>query len=115
MMSPRTGTVTFLAGESSNSLTVKVFGDAIEEPDEAFHVTLTGATSGPAVLGTAMADGTITNDDVTATVSISNAQVVEGNTGTKNIVFTVTLLPAGDRHGQAELRDVGWHGAQWGG
>jgi Calx-beta domain len=71
---------------------VKVNGDPAEEPDEIFHVALTGVTSGPGVLdATPSVDATIVNDDVTAHASVSDAQVTEGNAGTKSIVFTVTL------------------------
>jgi alpha-tubulin suppressor-like RCC1 family protein len=84
------GTLTFLAGESSKTISVRVTGDPIEEADETFHVGLTGVTA-PGALGTASVDGVILNDDVTAVASISDAQVVEGNTGARNIVFTVTL------------------------
>ena len=74
-------------------MSVKVYGDPLEEPDETFHATLTGVTVGPGALdAVASADGRILNDDVTAHASISDAQVQEGNT-TKTIVFTVTLSP----------------------
>jgi hypothetical protein len=98
-----TGTVTFLAGESTRTITIKVYGDPNDEPDETFHVTLTGITSGPGELGVSSADGLIVNDDVTAVASISNATVPEGNTGTKNIVFTRDAVTARDRCGQARL------------
>ena len=90
-----TGTLTFAAGETSKTINVAVTGDATVEPDETFTVTLS-APSG-AKLGTATATGTITNDDavvVAPTVSIANASKAEGNSGTSNLEFTVTLSKA---------------------
>ena len=89
------GTITFAAGETSKTVNVAVAGDATVEPDETFTVTLS-APSG-ATLGTATATGTITNDDVAVvppTVSIGNASKSEGNSGTSNLAFTVTLSKA---------------------
>ena len=87
-----TGTVTFAAGETSKTINIAVAGDATVEQDETFTVTLS-APSG-ATLGTATATGTITNDDVAVVapkVSIGNASKSEGNSGTSNLAFTVTL------------------------
>ncbi len=43
-------------------MTVPVIGDILFEPNETFTVTLSSPTN--AVLGTSVATGTITNDDV---------------------------------------------------
>ena len=48
-------------------------------------------------LGTATATGTITNDDVAPalpSVSIANTSVAEGDSGTSNMAFTVSLSKA---------------------
>ena len=71
-----------------------MIGDLFEEPDETFTVNL----SNP-VLGLLGADvqgvGTIVNDDPTPpTISISDASVTEGHSGTANAVFTVSLSAA---------------------
>jgi beta-glucanase (GH16 family) len=58
------GTLTFAAGETSKTITVNVAGDTAVEVNEAFTVTLSGASSGT-TLGAATATGTITNDDGT--------------------------------------------------
>ncbi len=89
------GTITFAAGETSKTLNVAVIGDATVESDETFAVTLS-APSG-AKIGTASATGTITNDDAVQalpTVSIAGASKAEGNSGTSNLGFTVTLSKA---------------------
>ena len=56
------GTVSFLAGETSQVLTIDVTGDTDFEGDEDFTVTLSNPSSGSAIT-TPSADGTIQNDD----------------------------------------------------
>ncbi len=91
------GTVTFAPGVLSQQVTVAVTGDTAVESDETLTVTLSGPTN--ATLATAAATGTIVNNDTAVvvtppTVSIANAAVAEGNSGTANLVFTVTLSKA---------------------
>jgi chitinase len=57
----RTATVTIPAGSTSAIFAVPVRGDAVDEPNETFTVTLTSPTG--ATLGDANAVGTITDDD----------------------------------------------------
>jgi chitinase len=80
---------------TSQTVNVAVTGDTTVEPNETFTVKLTSPSG--ATLGTATATGTITNDDVssiTPTVSIANASVAEGNSGSKSMPFTVSLSSA---------------------
>ena len=53
---------TFAPGQTLKQVTVQVIGDILDEPNETFTVTLSAATN--AVLGTSVATGTITDDDV---------------------------------------------------
>ena len=55
------GTLTFAAGDTSQSITVSVSGDELDEEDETVVIRLSNA--GNATLGTATATGTITDDD----------------------------------------------------
>ena len=55
------GSVTFVAGETSRSIDVIILGDNIAESDETFTVTLSNPTL--ATLGDAVAVGTIRDDD----------------------------------------------------
>jgi hypothetical protein len=59
------GVASFGVGETSKSISVLVSGDTGVEPDEGFAVTLTSPSTG-AVIATAAASGTITNDDASA-------------------------------------------------
>lgn len=99
-------TVTFAAGETSKTVTVKVNGDTTVEPDETFTVLITPLVPPPPggakirpnlVVSDNEGTGTIVNDDqvvVLPTIRINNGAVTEGNAGTKNATFTVTLSAA---------------------
>ncbi|MCZ2340934.1 MAG: hypothetical protein LC104_03960 [Bacteroidales bacterium] len=83
-----TGTLTFAPGETSKTISVLVNGDLIDEGDETFTVTLSGITN--ATAGTITGTGTIKDND-TATISVSDVSVLEGNAGTTAMTFNVTL------------------------
>jgi serine protease len=76
------------AGQLSKTFSVTLNGDQVVEPNETFTVNLTNVTG--ANLVDVQAVGTINNDDG-PTLSISDAGFQEGNTGTKQLVFTITL------------------------
>src|SRR5262245_41640114 len=83
------GTLVFNPGEPpSKVVNVLVSGDTLFEPDETFTLTVTPQGGAPAT-GT----GTIINDDL-PTVSIANASVTEGNSGTTPMTFVVSLSGA---------------------
>lgn len=84
-----TGTLTFAPGETSKTISVPIVGDAVHEPTETFTVKLTGA---PTTDDTAT--GTITDNDPAPVLTIGNATVTEGNSGTRTATFTVTLTGA---------------------
>ncbi|HKQ66927.1 MAG TPA: Calx-beta domain-containing protein, partial [Methylomirabilota bacterium] len=88
------GTLTFAPGTTSRQITVPVLGDTLVEPTEAFSVNLSAPTN--ATLADGQGLGTITNDDAAATptLTIGDATVAEGNAGTTNLLFTVTLSAA---------------------
>jgi len=69
-----------------------VKGDTSVEVDETFLVNLSNLVAGgrSVTLADNQAMGTITNDD-SVSLSISDVTVIEGNSGTTNATFTVTL------------------------
>ena len=71
-------------------MTVK--GDVLDEPNETFFVNLSSPTN--ATMADAQGLGTITDNDATPTLSINDRTVTEGNTGSTNVTFTVTLSAA---------------------
>ena len=83
------GSVTFAPGETSKSISITVLGDGLVEADESFELVL-GAPSG-ATIADGIGLGTILNDDVLPSLSIGHAQALEGNAGTRQMVFTITL------------------------
>jgi uncharacterized protein YhjY with autotransporter beta-barrel domain len=83
---------TIPAGSSTYTFTVQVNGDLLNEPTETFFVNVTGVINAVVVDGQGV--GTITNDDPLPSMSIDDVSVVEGNAGTVNAVFTVTLSAA---------------------
>jgi len=82
------GTVNFIAGESSKTITINVAGDTTLETDEAFTVTLSGAVG--ATIGTAAASATIQNDDATLSIAADQASKAEGNSSPNAFNFSIT-------------------------
>ena len=87
-----TGTITIPAGQTTQTFTVPVNGDLLVETDEYFWANLTSATN--AVIANAWGYATILDDDTPPTISISDAWVAEGNSGTRLMSFTVSLSNA---------------------
>lgn len=83
---------TIPAGSSTYTFTVQVNGDTFNEPSETFFVNVTNVVNAVVVDGQGV--GTITNDDPVPSLSIDDVSVVEGNAGTTNAVFTVSLSAA---------------------
>jgi hypothetical protein len=84
--------LTFNPGETSKNITVVVNGDTVSEPNETFFVNLSNAAN--ATISDNQGLGTINNDDSVPGLSINDVAVAEGNSGTVNAVFTVTLSAA---------------------
>jgi chitinase len=87
-----TGSLSFAVGETSKTITVALRGDTVDEIDESFEIALSGLTG--ASFARSSARGTILNDDVPPVITLSNAEILEGATGTRDIVFTLTLNKA---------------------
>jgi hypothetical protein len=87
----KTGTLTFAPGQSTTrTINVSVKGDVRDEGTERFFVNL---SSGQGVtIGDGQGIVTILDNDPTPSVSIGDGSAVtEGNSGTKNMTFPVTL------------------------
>ena len=83
------GTLTFAANETSQTVSVATTDDSVDEDDETFTLTLSSPTN--ATLGDAAATGTINdNDESLPSVSVSGASASEGEA----VAFTVSLSPA---------------------
>jgi serine protease len=79
------------AGSLTKTFTVTINGDTTIEANETFTVTVSN------VIGASVSDGqaigTITNEDCIC-LSIANVTIAEGNSGSKQAVFTVILSRA---------------------
>ncbi len=99
------GTLTFAAGETSKTIAVSVTDDALDEPDETVVITLSGASSGTSIAA-ASGTGTITDNDIPG-FSIDSPSVAEGDSGTVNLTFTVSLNPASHQPATVNYADAG--------
>jgi hypothetical protein len=105
------GNVVFQPGQTTQTIPVTVFGDTNPEADEFFFVNLANPSN--ATLADSQGRVTVVNDDGplptgspspsgtasptptgTPAVSISDASVVEGNSGTSTVPLTVALSQA---------------------
>src|SRR5256886_16806290 len=84
--------VTFAPGVTIQPVTVTVNGDTKFEPNETFFVNLSNPTN--ATIADGQGQGTILNDDAQPSISINDVSLAEGNSGTTNFVFTVSLSNA---------------------
>ena len=87
----KNGTLTFAAGDTTETFTVATLEDSVDEVDETFTVTLSNV-SGSTLPADPTATGTITDDDQAA-LTIADAGTDEGD----DITFTVTLDPVSSR------------------
>jgi CSLREA domain-containing protein len=90
------GTLIFASGETTRTFTVAVTNDSLDEPDETVTLTLSNAAGTGSLGAPITATLTITDDDLPPGITINDVSVTEGNSGTTNAVFTVTLsAPSG--------------------
>jgi hypothetical protein len=86
---PVSSQLIFPPGVTSQTIDVRVKGDAASEEMEAFSVFLSNPAN--AILSAMHGIGTIIDDDVAPTLSITDAFVVEGTSGTNYANFTLRL------------------------
>src|SRR6185295_8104710 len=84
--------LTFAPNDTTQHFHVLVNGDAKFESTETFFVNLSGATN--ATVADGQGSGTVTNDDTQPTISINDVAHNEGNAGTTDYDFTVSLSNA---------------------
>lgn len=86
------GNVTIPTGSTSATISVMPVDDFLSEPGET--VVLTLASNAAYAINSASNNATVTIiDNDVATLSIADATVIEGNSGTTNALFNVTLSP----------------------
>ena len=85
------GTLNFAAGVTTQTVTVPVNGDLLDELNETFFVNLSAPSN--ATLVDSQGLGTITDDDPEPSLSVNDVTVNEAN----DAAFTVTLSTASGR------------------
>jgi predicted extracellular nuclease len=95
---PTSGSLTFAPGETTKQISVPIVGDVTIEQTENFVLNLSNPSG--ATIADGQGQGTITNDDVPpvqpGVLSIGNASVIEGDSGTTDISFSVTRANGSD-------------------
>ena len=99
------GTVTFGPGVTTQTVVVQVKGDVVFEPDETFSIVLSDPTN--ATIGDGTGTGTIDDDDLQPTISISDESAAEGVSGTHAMTFTVALDESVQRRDHGRVRVAG--------
>ncbi|MEN8119226.1 MAG: Calx-beta domain-containing protein, partial [Bacteroidota bacterium] len=88
-------TVTIPAGSTSVIANVPTTDDAIDETDETFTIGIASVDAGTVDADlTDTGAGTINDNDGAPQISINDVSVAEGDVGTVNMVFTVSLSSA---------------------
>ena len=88
------GTLTFLAGDVSETASVTICLDDTDEENETFRLTLSSPSSNiPIASGKGTATGTIENDDPPPSLSVADGSAREDDTNPA-VGFVVTLSPA---------------------
>lgn len=83
------GNLVIPSGQRTGYVRVNIIGDSIVEDNETFSLRLFAAQQG--TLMNSVATATIINDDSMQGISIGDGAVVEGNTGRKNMYFSIQL------------------------
>jgi hypothetical protein len=87
------GNLTFGPGITTQTISVPIIGDILNEANETFFVSLSNVVNATVGFSALMR---ILNDDPLPTVSIGDVSVSEGNSGTVNAIFNVSLsAPSG--------------------
>ncbi|MEM1249904.1 MAG: Calx-beta domain-containing protein [Acidobacteriota bacterium] len=93
--------VTVPVGEQAASFPFSVLGDLVDEPDETFSVRLTSTSAGS--LGADEAVMTLIDDDSLPGLSVTDLQIIEGDSGAMTGSVQVTLTVASSATVRARL------------
>jgi hypothetical protein len=92
---PVNGTLTFAPTVTTRTITIPIIGDTLDEGNETFAINFSNPVN--ALIGTPLGIVRILDDDPSPVLTISDASVTEGNSGTTSAVFNLTLSPASGR------------------
>ncbi|HEV3467696.1 MAG TPA: Calx-beta domain-containing protein [Pyrinomonadaceae bacterium] len=81
--------LTFAPGERTKTVAASVLGDRFAEGTETFRLELRDVVG--ATVGDGVGIGTILDDDTAPSLTVGDVTVTEGDSGTKEVAFTVRL------------------------
>jgi len=84
-----TGTITFAPGETSQIIEVALLGDSIDEFNESFSLNLDGGSN--VIITNSQATANLDDNDDAPSIAVGDVTLVEGDNGTSNASFTITL------------------------
>lgn len=88
------GTLVLANGQVTNSFNIPILNDALDETDETVNILLSNPSPGVFLTPNSSAVLTILDDDATPTLSIDDDAQFEGNLGTTQFSFHVSLSAA---------------------
>jgi len=88
------GTLSFAAGETSKTVSIPILGDNIDENDEQFILEISGPAN--AVIGTAQAVMTITDDDAPPSLSVSDNTTADETSATASLAVSLSAVSGKD-------------------
>lgn len=86
---PVSGRLEFGPGEIEKTVSIVILGDGFFEPDEVFGFVVSNPVG--VVIEGLLPVLTIVNDDPVPQISVADVRVTEGDSGTKDMVFPVTM------------------------
>ena len=92
--SATTGTLTFAPNVTTQTISIPILADAIDEENETFTVTLSSPTNATVSASAGTATMTITDDDVAPTISINDVSTADEAAGSTNLVATLSTASA---------------------
>lgn len=87
------GKLTLGVGKTSATISVPILDDTLKEDNETFSLTLSNPSSNVTLPNQPTTTITIADDEGAPTLSIADTQIVEGDSGTTSLLFTVSLQP----------------------
>jgi hypothetical protein len=88
---PVSGTLTFQDGEVSKSVTIAIIDNSTYDGNREFFLALSNPTGGATINTYPVGEVDLLDDEPPPNVSINDIRVTEGNSGTTNAEFTITV------------------------
>jgi hypothetical protein len=88
---PVAGTLTFQEGEVSKFVTIALIDNSTYDGNRKFFLSLSNPTGGATIATYPVGDVDLYDDELPPNVSINDIRVTEGNSGTANADFTITI------------------------